>query len=158
MFLDDVREGRVNIVKDEFHRKLKNLMMESLLLPDPEDQETRNLAKDNGWLPFGVWGDLDNPDCEPEDPEHDHREALDKLRSLHARGFSVSRLAAEMNINRSTMGQILDNRLPIREDLCMNILDSYDRLSLAPDPQGYGASRSRNHAARRGWNQLVDLT
>lgn len=78
-----------------------------------------------------------------------------RVQALMARGWSASKLAPIVGLSRFSLTQILDGH-GVKESTRSRIAEVYERLwdvlpPLATKPDRVAASRSRNHAAARGW-------
>lgn len=156
------RDSRVENVLSETARKIREAYTSSLLLPEPEGvdaDKVREHAKSKGWLPSGVWSDIDDPQCIPESLNDPVTEAaMIKLRKLFARGFAMKQVAARGKINHSNAFDILYDRgnKSIRQVTQDKINAVYEELSQVPDPEGYNAEKNRRLARERGWDLLLE--
>lgn len=155
-------DSRVENVLSETARHIREAYTSSLLLPEPEGEhadKVREHARKKGWLPSGVWSDIDDPQCVPESVNDPVTEAaMIKLRILFARGFAMKQVAARGKINHSNAFDILYDRgnKKIRQVTQDKIDNVFRELSQEPDPEGYNALKNRKLAKERGWDRLLE--
>lgn len=144
----------------ETHEKIKEAFHTSLLLPEPQGREfsiVRARARNHGYLPAGVWEDIDDPECVPEDLDADYPDAslqdgVNRARSLAARGFTLAEVADSCEIPRPNLYKIVHGtKRNVLPETTKKLHQGCDNLDMLPDPTGGHADRARKIAKRNGW-------
>jgi DNA-binding Xre family transcriptional regulator len=148
-------------VKLEVAEKIRDFVNHTMLAPDPEgwrNDHARERARELGWLPFGVWDNIDDPDCEPEleEPEYADpvlQDGVERCRSLAARGFTVGEIADVCGIPRPNLHKIVHGKKKqVTPETAKKIHMGCDQLDVLPDSTGPFAERARSVAKRNGWS------
>lgn len=161
-----IRSGKYyHRINTKIHNAIRSAFNNMMWLEDPSNPEAercRKQAKEKGYLPFGVWDNIDDPDCEPDtivevDPGDSTLppsmiEAIARCRSLAARGFQIKDIAEESGIPKSTLYKIVYGDRPgTKQEVLDKIQDACDIFEPLPDPEGPLAQKTRTLAAKRGW-------
>lgn len=156
--LSALSKGLRQTVSREEADVIAQLHRTTLLLPDPEGPsagKTRASSRRLGFLPAGVWKDIDDPECEPDtlqDPDL-HRAVL-RARRLAVRGFLMSDIAADCGIATSNFYRFLyEHALTSRPETVKKINEACDRYEPLPDPTGRLAQKTKNLAKKKGWDK-----
>jgi hypothetical protein len=118
-------------------------------------QATENAIR-NGWSPFGVWSNIDDPDCKPEtlmDPGTE--EAMNKIRKLVSLGWTIKTIAVTASINVTSAYDIAYGRSSkkLRQVTIDKIDQCYQKLKNELPPDDHHARRSRKLAKDNGWTK-----
>lgn len=158
--LDYIREGTWSTVNRDLAERIRKLCQELMIEPEPQGlnaDRVRKNAKEKGYLPFGVWEDIDDPDCVPEmdDPEYADpvlQDGVERCRSLTARGFTLGEIADVCGIPRPNLHKIVHGKKKgVFPETTKKIHAGCDQLDILPDSTGPFADRARRIAKRNGW-------
>lgn len=156
--VEQIADGSWDVSEREFDA-VRSGFTTTLCLETPKDKPAKQaqaVASKKGWQPFGVWSDIDDPDCEPEqilDP--DTEAAMLKMRELVAMGWNIKAIAKTSGINSSNAYEIIYGRSGrcLRQVTLDKIEDGYRKLKDLSPPEGYHADKSRQLAKDNGWTK-----
>lgn len=154
--VDGIANGSWDVSEREFNA-VRSGFTTTLCLDAPKDspaKQAQAVASKNGWQPFGVWSDIDDPDCQPErvlDPETEA--AMLKIRKLVAMGWNIKHIAKTSGINPSNAYEIVYGRSGrcLRRVTLDKIETGYQKLKDGQPPEGIYADKSRQLAKDNGW-------
>lgn len=154
----ELLKGDHEVIEWRSANRIRAGFIHSLTLSDPEGahaDRTRKDARKRGYLPAGVWDDIDDPDCEPDSlQEPELQEAVERARSLAARGFQMASLARDSGISKANFYQFLyGNSLRATPETIKKINRVCDEYEVLPDPVGPQADKARTLAGRKGWRK-----
>lgn len=149
-------------VSDTEYTKIRNALYHTFRMECPKGGTARQMqakAERNGWSPFGAWANIDDPFCEPErliDP--DTEDSIIKIQILVARGFPLTEISKRSGLGLSHVHNIVNDSgiNKLREPTVDKITRCFDELRDEPDPTGGFATRARNMARERGWDQHLE--
>lgn len=162
--------GKQPTVTVRVYDVVRHLMHSTTFMEEPTGRyadTVRRTAQRNGYLPFGVWDNIDDPSCIPDKavtselegvsmpPET--LEAVTRCRSLASRGFQITELAVQADVPKSTLYKIIYGERPgTKREVVDKILAACDEFEPRPDPEGPLANKTRTIAAQRGWTATMD--
>lgn len=148
-----IRSGHTTEVSIKVADEVRRAHAAMMLLPEPVNEKVTATAKRRGFLPIGVWDDVDDPECKPDStapPEVE--ESMSKLRQMYARGFTIKELAERVRLNQSNLLDIMYGKnQAVRKPTVEKIRRLFDEVSKLPDPEGFYADRNRRLSQERGW-------
>lgn len=167
-----IRNGYYTRVNRTIHDAIRKVFLSLVFEQQPTGvnaDQSRRHAKKKGFLPFGVWDDIDDPKCVAEVDTSDcidgvemYPEMADAVlrgRALAARGFLVSDIAERADVPKSTLYKILYGDRPgTKIHIIEKIQEACDILEPLPDPQGAVHNKTRTLAKQRGWTATMDAS
>lgn len=157
-----IRVGQQKVITQRTHDAIAAAFNATLLLPEETGYHadvSRRVARENGYLPFGVWDDIDDPDGTPEletdkigydDPVL--VEAIRRSHTLASRGFVIGEIADTCDIPRRLFHKILHGKKKkLPPDTAKKMHAGCDKLEPLPDPTGKEANATRTIAKKNGW-------
>lgn len=145
--------------------QVKSLFWDVLTSEDPVGpgaDRVREAAREAGYLPYGVWGDIDDPECVPEsqydvektplENDPDLLDAVLRVRALAIRGFTVADTLDLAGVNRSNGFKIVAGTRGADTDTVKKLHRACDELEPLPDPTGPFAEKTKTLSRRKGWD------
>lgn len=159
--IHQIRVGRCRTIQQRTHDSIETAFNRSLLLSDPQGRfadRSRRVAREERYLPYGVWDNIDDPGCRPEEdeiPTYDDDfllEAIRRSRTLAARGFTIGEIADASSVPRPLLYKVLHGKKKkLPDDTAKKVHSGCDLLEPLPDPVGGFANRTRTIAKKNGW-------
>jgi len=158
--LKRIRTGETETIQKKTHDAIVSALNETLLTEDPEGYQadrTREEALRNGYLPYGIWDDIDDPDCVPDNLYAEHQDpvlqdAVDRVKDQVSRGFMIIEIADVAGVPRGNLNKIIHGKKKqVLPETAKKIHAACDEFETRDEPTGSNADRARRIAKRNGW-------
>lgn len=153
-----IAEGDWDVSEEEY-KAVRTGFFSTLSMDTPNGssaKQSADKAARSGWLPYGVWSDIDDPSCQPDtltDPGTE--EAMNKIRKLVSLGWTIKTVAVTAKINISSAYDIAYGRTSrkLRQVTLDKIERAFQELRNQTLPEDHNSRRSRKLAKDNGWTR-----
>lgn len=155
-----IRVGATQTIQQRTHDSIVSAFNQTVLMDDPQGQfadRARSVALDNGYLPYGVWDRIDDPDCVPDNLCAEHQDpvlqdAVERVKDQVSRGFMIIEIADVAGVPRGNLNKIVHGKKKqVLPETAKKIHAACDEFETRDEPTGSNADRARKIAKRNGW-------